>query len=46
MIADITLKGSWNNIVTEAKRVREAVYKDKEQLSEAGKYPDCFVAEH
>ena len=42
----ITLKGSWNSIVTEAKRFRaEAFYKDKEQFYEADKYPDYFVAE-
>ena len=40
----ITLEGSWNDIVTEAKRFREAFYKDKEQFYEADKYPDYFVA--
>ena len=41
----ITLKGSWNDIVTEAKRFREAFYKDKEQFYEADKYLDYFVAD-
>ena len=45
MVANVTVKGSWNDIVTEAKKVREAFYKDKEQFYEADKYPDYFVAD-
>ena len=45
ILANITIKGSWNDIVTEEKRFREALYKDKEQFYEADKYPDDFVKE-
>jgi hypothetical protein len=41
-IANVSVKGSWNEIVTEAKRLRESFYKDKDQFYEADEYPNYF----
>lgn len=45
MLSSVHMKGSWNEIVTEAKRIKANFYKDKEQFYEACEYPDYFITE-
>ena len=44
IVSNVTLKGSWSEIVTEEKRLRKKLYNDKDQFCEA-EYPDCFTAQ-
>ena len=41
--AQVTLKGSWKEVVAGARNLRERFYKDMSNCVEASLYPDCFV---
>ena len=43
IISNVTLRGSWNEIVEGARTLRERFYKDKSQFYEGQEYPDYFV---